>query len=804
MMLIVNAFTTYFRRQIISMRFILFFLAISSFIDLYGASEKYRLIWVNDPSTTVTIGWNQISGENPTVHYGTEDFGTDAEAYPLQHGIDRETSFRGMNNHFARLSGLAPNTIYYFVISDSEGTSERFWFRTAPADNSRLKFISGGDSRNNQTPRRNANRLVAKLKPHGVIFSGDMTDDDTNAEWDDWFEDWQLTISSDGQLFPIIPARGNHEDSDVVYNLFDTTPEEYYAITFGENLMHVMTLNTNISVFGNQRDWLVNELENSQDIIWRVPQYHKPMRPHTASKPEGITMYFSWAELFYQYQVKLAIEGDSHMSKHTFPIRPTDILGGDPGDEGFVIDEENGTTYVGEGCWGAPLRDADDDKSWTCASGSFNQFKLLYVDEDVIEMRTILVDNAEEVGEVSYDDYWALPENLDVWAPDCGEVLYVYPADPLNPLSIQFAEGTPLLYEDGTDLNFELEVQSPGEGINQIEFSIDGTLVETDTEAPYGFTTSLDPGQYLIEAEASDAANQFETATLNITVGNFDGSGTAVIAQGEDDVEETEAGLLYIDSSDLELVYDGHDEFNDEENGFQTIGLRFAEVCIPPGSTVTSAILRFTADESDNENAQLRIRLEDSGNAEPFESGLNEVTGRNFVTGEVQWIPPAWDEDDSNSDQESPALEVLLQQVVDRVDWQGCNAMVFAIDGIGVSSSNEDSRRTAESFEGGAPAELIYSYSFSTTDIPGNSQDVSPIHIIPNPSSGEIFLQHNLKEAFTVEVFAMNGKLIERRGIAAGDSGERLRFSLSEAGTYLIALTNETGVIRVEKAVVLR
>ncbi len=786
------------------MRLILALLFVITSFSSSASTEKYRLIWVNDPSTTVTIAWNQVSGNNPMVHYGTEDLGEDAEAYPMTHDVDRQTAFRGMDNRFARLANLEPNTTYYFVISDSEGVSERFWFRTAPADNSRLKFISGGDSRNNQTPRRNANRLVAKLKPHAIIFSGDMTDDDTDEEWDDWFEDWQLTISEDGQLFPIIPARGNHEDSDVVYNLFDTTPEEYYSITFGDNLMHIMTLNTNISVFGDQRDWLLNELENSQDIIWRVPQYHKPMRPHTSSKPEGITMYFSWAELFYQYQVKLAIEGDTHMSKHTYPIRPTDVLGGDAGDEGFVVDQENGTTYVGEGCWGAPLRAADDDKSWTCASGSFNQFKLLYVDEETIEMRTILVDNAEEVGEVSYDDYWALPENLDVWAPECGEVVYIYPADPLNPLNIQFTSGTPVLYEDGSNLSFDIEVQSAGEGITQIDFKVDGALIETDTEAPYNFTVSLDPGQYVIEAEASDASNQFETATLNITVGNFDGSGTAVIAQGEDDVEETEAGLLYIDSSDLEMVFDGHDEFNDEENGFQTIGLRFAEVCIPPGATVTSAILRFTADESDNENAQLRIRLQDSGNAEPFESGVNEVSGRDFVSGEVLWIPQAWSEDDNNSDQESPALEVLIQQVVDRLDWTGCNAMVFAIDGAGVSSYNEDSKRVAESFEGGAPAELIYSYSFSTTDVPGVEVKDSPVYIVPNPSTGEVVIRYNVNESFTVEVFRMNGALVERREIEAGASEELLRFSFDHAGTYMIALSNDRGLIKVEKAIVLR
>ena len=45
----------------------------------------------------------------------------------------RKTSgYRGMNTHFARLSGLKADQIYYFVIKDSESVSKRFWFRTAP------------------------------------------------------------------------------------------------------------------------------------------------------------------------------------------------------------------------------------------------------------------------------------------------------------------------------------------------------------------------------------------------------------------------------------------------------------------------------------------------------------------------------------------------------------------------------------------------------------------------------------------------------------------------------------------------
>ena len=214
--------------------FLAYLLVLSVFFA-YSNTDKYRLILVDDPATTITVAWNQVSGTSPTLHYDTVDHGNNFALYAFSETEDRATLSRGMDNRFVRLTGLTPNTNYYFVINDSQGTSQRFWFRTAPDDNSRLSFIAGGDSRNNRTPRQNANLLVSKLKPHAVLFGGDMTDSDTAGEWQNWFDDWQLTTAIDGRMFPIIPARGNHEDrcKSSIYNLFDTpNTNSYYAINF--------------------------------------------------------------------------------------------------------------------------------------------------------------------------------------------------------------------------------------------------------------------------------------------------------------------------------------------------------------------------------------------------------------------------------------------------------------------------------------------------------------------------------------------------------------------------------------------
>ncbi|MBK7869787.1 MAG: hypothetical protein IPJ74_03415 [Saprospiraceae bacterium] len=147
------------------------------------------------------------------------------------------------------------------------------------------------------------------------------------------------------------------------------------------------------------------------------------MRPHTREKEEKDELVLNWATLFHKYKVQLAIESDSHVTKWTYPIRPSK----DPGnDENFIQDDENGTVYIGEGCWGAPLRQNDDDKAWTRASGSFNQFNWIFVDRDQVEIRTVMTDVSANVGEVKEANIFEPPVGLSLWNPPTGDVVTLY------------------------------------------------------------------------------------------------------------------------------------------------------------------------------------------------------------------------------------------------------------------------------------------------------------------------------------------------------------------------------------------
>ena len=415
------------------MRIIILFLFIAT-LSTKAQTEKYRLILNNNPATTGTIAWNQttVSIGTAMIYYGTQDLGTDWASYPMFQKPNRTSTAQGMNTQFARLKSLKPNTAYYFVLRNpiTNITSKRYFFKTLPDDKSRLSFIAGGDSRTDGTPdilanrqaRLNANLTVSKVKPHAVLFGGDFTFGDTPSEWNYWLNDWQLTISKEGQLFGIVPARGNHEFlPTTVYDLFDVASENvYYALTFGDDLVRIYTLNSEISVAGDQAKWLQNDLEiNSSKNSWNFAQYHTPIRPHQSGKSENNDQYAAWAGLFYKHGVKLVFESDSHMVKTTKALKP-DING----ELGFSEDAVNGTYFVGEGCWGAPTRNNDDDKEWTLASGSFNQVKWIFVDSKRIELRTIMTDEIASVAQLK--NQFDIPTNMPLWNPtEIGDVLLI-------------------------------------------------------------------------------------------------------------------------------------------------------------------------------------------------------------------------------------------------------------------------------------------------------------------------------------------------------------------------------------------
>jgi len=403
------------------------------------SSDKYRLIWNDNPMTTMTIAWNQYNG-SPTLYYGL------TSQTKNKANISRQTKYRGMHNNFVRLQNLKADSYYYFKVCTEQNCSKLMYFKTAPSTNKAFTFVAGGDSRSIPRGRIRGNVLISKIRPLFIAHGGDYTKEGTANQWQKWLDEWQQTKSEDGRMYPLLLTHGNHEnrDASMLNKLFDVPNKDVYSkVDF--NFLSLYTLNTELEYgvgyqdmvpkekwnkhkkWDKQTKWFKERLEKDTKP-WKILSYHRPLRPHKKSKAEGRLRYSDWAPLFYKYGVQLAIECDSHLVKYTHPLKP-DLLG----EEGFVIDKERGTTFIGEGSWGAPTRSNDDDKSWTLDSGSFWQFKLITAMPQKLEIRTVKFGDEEtdynpnSVKALSQKEQdtnpTAIPKNLDLWDSKIGEVL---------------------------------------------------------------------------------------------------------------------------------------------------------------------------------------------------------------------------------------------------------------------------------------------------------------------------------------------------------------------------------------------
>ena len=345
---------------------------------LHAQPKRVRLTWWSNPSTTMAIGWALKGPDIPSeLCYAPRALWLKNKHFThcisAQVPIDKDRPV-----YWVQLNGLSPKTAYQFMIKSENGDSRALWFETAPDKPSDLLFIAGGDSRNHRNIRRAANRMVAMIAPTAVLFGGDFTARDSKKQWKTWFKDWRLSISEDGRMTPLIPARGNH-DSELKLSLAwgNAFPQFYYALSFGGDLLRIYTLNSERPAGGEQRAWLERDLEHHRNIRIKFAQYHKPMRPHVQRKSEGDDEYTSWAPLFSKFGLDVAIECDSHVMKVTWPLLY------DPQEEaGFKQSAKVGTTFIGEGGWGAPLRTPNDLKSWTRFSGRLNHFFFIHVYAD--------------------------------------------------------------------------------------------------------------------------------------------------------------------------------------------------------------------------------------------------------------------------------------------------------------------------------------------------------------------------------------------------------------------------------------
>jgi len=125
-------------------------------------------------------------------------------------------------------------------------------------------------------------------------------------------------------------------------------------------------------------------------------------------------------------------------------------------------------------------------------------------------------------------------------------------------------------------------------------------------------------------------------------------------------------GLIKLASPDLDM---GHEQV-------KYVGIRFENLDIPQGATVTNAYIEFVSSEADNGEITLRIRCEDADNSAPFSNSPFNIGSRSKTSADTLWSPVAWVVGQTD---QSDNFAASVQEVLDRGGWNSGNALAVLI-----------------------------------------------------------------------------------------------------------------------------
>ena len=230
------------------------------------------------------------------------------------------------------------------------------------------------------------------------------------------------------------------------------------------------------------------------------------------------------------------------------------------------------------------------------------------------------------------------------------------------------------------------------------------------------------------------------------------------IASANDDIEEHTDGRMDFDGNVLSL------DPNSVAGAEKKIGLRFTDVNIPQGARITQASITVTAQSGDGSSGGdfITIRAEQSKDSAPYTTANSDASSRSHGT-LTTWTPGRWG---AGNEYKTSDLTTQVQEIVNRGDWCGGNALSFLLTGAAsrdiVSYNSEDPR-----FVQGQPP--ILNVTYDTTSIPTGGGCASKFITAQVTNGNDDAEQHPNDNAFTtspdLELFGDNkdkGSLISQ------------------------------------------
>ena len=253
------------------------------------------------------------------------------------------------------------------------------------------------------------------------------------------------------------------------------------------------------------------------------------------------------------------------------------------------------------------------------------------------------------------------------------------------------------------------------------------------------------------------------------------------VSQSSDDAEEATSSMD-LNSGDLDF---GDKEYN---------GIRFQNVAIEQGASITNAYIQFTADDNNQSaSASYTIYGEDVDNAANFTTANNNLSSRTYTSASVAWNNiPAWNTAGQSGDaQKTPDLSSIVQEIVDRNGWSIGNPMAFFVNG----NSGKRSARTYDADPNKA-AKLVIEYTTGGRRLNSEetveeklmvSEAILPA-IYPNPANDVLTIEASNNSE--VIIYNLSGKVMKKAVLKT--SKNQISISDLPSGFYLLRLENKT------------